>query len=86
MLRGALGAPVVGHMSTVVLHVYDLSQGMAKAMSPMLIGKTIGVASHDGVFQLHGTSIPCNGSLPVQMAFGTLGLWCTESTYMCHSL
>ncbi|KAI0567331.1 PPPDE peptidase [Gracilaria domingensis] len=36
-------------MSTVTLHVYDLSQGMARQLSPMLIGKQIDGIWHTGV-------------------------------------
>ena len=33
----------------VVVHVYDLSQGMAAAMSPMLLGRRIDLVPHTGV-------------------------------------
>lgn len=33
----------------VVLHIYDLSQGIAKTMSPMLMGQTIEAVYHTGV-------------------------------------
>jgi hypothetical protein len=38
--KGPKGTCAMSH--PVVLHVYDLSQGLAKQMSPMLLGKTIG--------------------------------------------
>ena len=37
----------------VVLHVYDLSMGMAKQMSPMLLGRQIEMIPHTGV-HVHG--------------------------------
>ncbi|ETL79400.1 hypothetical protein L917_19973 [Phytophthora nicotianae] len=36
-------------MSTVTLHVYDLSHGMARQLSPALLGKTIDGVWHTGV-------------------------------------
>jgi hypothetical protein len=36
-------------MSEIVLHVYDLSQGMARQFSPMLLGKSIDLIPHTGI-------------------------------------
>ena len=40
-------------MSSVTLHVYDLSHGMARQLSPALLGKTIDGVWHTGVFVFH---------------------------------
>jgi PPPDE putative peptidase domain/PUL domain len=36
-------------MAEITLHVYDLSQGMARQFSPMLLGKTIDLIPHTGI-------------------------------------
>jgi hypothetical protein len=66
------------HMTSVVLHVYDLSQGMAKQLSPMLLGRSIGLSAwlcfwrcawgHPSMFAL-------------QTAFGTRACSCSASKF-----
>ena len=38
------------YVQAVVLHVYDLSMGMAKSLSPAILGKQIDGIWHTGVF------------------------------------
>ena len=60
----------------VTLHVYDLSMGMARTMSPALLGRTIDLIPHTGIV-LQGIEYFFGGGIqqmPTQQVPLTMGL------------
>ena len=60
--------------SKVYLHVYDLTQGMAKSLSPMLIGRTIEGIWHTGIVAFGNEYFYGDGichMTPAQTPFGS---------------
>ena len=57
-----------GHQ--VTLHLYDLSQGMARAMSPALLGRQIDGVWHTGIV-VHGQEYYFGGGIQVGYPGGT---------------
>ena len=65
-----------GEEAEVVLHVYDLSQGAAAALSPMLLGRRIELVPHTGVV-LRGLEVFYGGgivAMPPHAVVGRFGM------------